>query len=89
MSWSVNAIGKPKAVAEKTEKDFVQSHVCDEPEETVRQAARAAIAAALAGNTNPAVAVQVTASGHMGKNDIGEAYNDLSIHIAPIYGFVE
>lgn len=61
MSWSVGAVGKPKAVAESVEKQFAAS-TCQEPEETVRQAARAAIAAALAAQREDS-AVQVIASG--------------------------
>lgn len=63
MSWSVSAIGKPEAAARSIEDQFASSK-CAEPEETVRQSARATIAASLAAQ-RPDLVVHVTASGHM------------------------
>lgn len=62
MSWSVQGIGKAPAVALAIDKQFTSSGPCAEPEETVRQAARAAIAAALTAQ-KPEAVIQVTAQG--------------------------
>ena len=86
MSWSVSAIGKPAAVAAKVQKD-ISAYKCVDPEEGVKQAAGAAIAAAL-GAQNPSSAVKVEASGH--QSGTGEtAVNTLKIEVTPVYGFVE
>lgn len=67
---------------------------CNEPEETVRQAALAVIAAAIAAQ-DPASAVKVSASGSQSEKydsngqRTGVFTNSLSISIEPLYGFVE
>jgi hypothetical protein len=45
MSWSVSAIGKPAAVAEKLAGDFARIPPMQEPEETGKKAAETAVAA--------------------------------------------
>jgi len=91
MSWSVTAIGKPAAVAAAIESQFAQSK-CAEPEESIRQSARAAIAAALAAQS-PSTAVKVSAYGSQstfyktGQPD--GVTNNLSITIEPQQNFVE
>jgi hypothetical protein len=93
MSWSVAGIGKAPAVAEKIEKDFTNASPCSEPEETARQAARAVIAAALAGQ-DPSRVVSVNANGSMSNSadwpsTVAKISNSLSITVQPQYGFVE
>jgi hypothetical protein len=86
MSWSVSAVGKPAAVAAKVQADL-NAYKCVDPEEGVKQAAGAAIAAAL-GAQRADSAVKVEASGHQSGG--GEtASNTLRIVVEPIYGFVE
>lgn len=96
MSWSVSVVGKLPAVKAAVEAQFTDPRsVCAEPEETVRQAARAAIAAALQAQREDSV-VRVTAGGSMintynkETGSWGAPYsNHLEIHIEPLYGFVE
>ena len=45
MSWSVSAIGKPAAVAEKLAGEFARIPAMQEPEETGKNAAATAVAA--------------------------------------------
>ena len=93
MSWSVNAIGKPPAVAAKIAADLNQ-YKCIEPEETVKQAVGAAIAAALAAQS-PIGVVRVVGGGNQyteygpdGKTVLS-IRNTLDIKVEPLYGFVE
>ena len=92
MSWSVSAIGKPAAVAVKVQADL-NAYKCIDPEEGVKQAASAAIVAALAAQAE-ASCVRVEASGHQsdvygpGAVKTG-VQNTLRIVVEPIYGFVE
>lgn len=91
MSWSVHGVGKSAAVAALIEKQFTSAGPCAEPEETVRQAARATIAAALAGQEG---AVQVSASGSQSstynEGNWGPPHtNTLVIQINPLVGFAE
>jgi hypothetical protein len=93
MSWSVGGIGKAKALAAKIENDFANTTACAEPEETVRQAARAVIAAALAGQ-HESKAIKVSASGSMSNyaewpSTEAKVSNSLTITVEPQYGFVE
>lgn len=94
MSWSVSAVGKPAAVSASIERQFASTS-CAEPEETVRQAARVVVAAAIAAQ-RPDCAVQVSASGSMSTSyneDLktwGAPFtNQLSITVQPLYGFLE
>jgi hypothetical protein len=90
MSWSVSAIGKASAVASSIAKQFSGSP-CQEPEETVRQAAARTIAAAIEAQ-DPNCAVKVIASGSMGFKDYSDKtgpYNNVSIVVEPLHGFVE
>lgn len=94
MSWSVSATGKAAPVAAEVEKQFALGH-CMEPEETVRQAARALIAAALAAQTDPVSAVKVQAAGSQSQkyDKDGKATNlftnNLSITVENLWGFIE
>ncbi len=90
MSWSISAIGKAQAVASGMAKQFAVPQ-CQEPEETVRQAAAHVIAVSLA-SQDPNIAVKVSASGSMGFKDYSAKtgpYNNVSIVIEPLHGFVE
>lgn len=91
MSWSVNAVGKPAAVAAKLAIDFSRI-TCSEPEQTIKNHVAESVAVALA-VFPPNYAVRVLASGSQGCPDSSKApeekYNQLSVSIEPIYGFVE
>lgn len=90
MSWSVGAVGKAPKVAEKLAGQFAGIK-CAEPEETIKNHAAAAVAAALAAFPEEA-AVSVSANGSQyvpdSKNP-GIAINSLNLKIEQIYGFVE
>ena len=88
MSWSVAAIGKPAAVRAAIADQFAKGGKCAEPEETVRLEAAAMMDAALAGQTDPAKAVKVSASGSMSQSGTTIS-NSLSVSVEPLYGFVE
>ncbi len=93
MSWSVQAVGKPSRVAEVIENAFSQGSVCAEPEESVRQAARATIAAAVAAQ-RPDVPVRVSASGSMSQTHKDGKWgppvtSNLTISVEPLHGYVE
>lgn len=90
MSWSVSAIGKPAAVAEKLAAEFVK-YKCLEPEETIKSHVANAVAAALAAFPLNSV-VEVSASGSQSRAETGPpvlATNQLTVTIKPIFGFVE
>ena len=94
MSWSVNAIGKSSAVLAAIEDQFEKQPVCMEPEESVRQAARLAIKAAVGGMpASSAVLVQASGSQSTKYDPQGKATaeftNELNVKIHPQYGFVE
>lgn len=82
-SWSVSACGKPAAVAVKIQSD-INAYKCIDPEESVKQAAGAAIAAALAAQPEGAH-VQVIARG----SQTADYENFLTIEVKPMFGFVE
>jgi hypothetical protein len=83
MSWSVSATGKAPAVASKIAAEISRSK-CIEPEEGVKQAVGAALAAALAAQ-DPEQTVKVSASGHQG-GDAGSGTkisNTLHVSVEP------
>lgn len=97
MSWSVSAIGKKAAVAASIEKQFASTQ-CSEPEESVRQKARALIAATLAASTSDVV--KVDASGSASSTPVyaedqktvtawKQTDQTLRLSIEPMWGFVE
>lgn len=80
MSWSVGGSGKAGEVLAAIERQFETSGPCMEPEETVRQAARGAIKAALEAQGSD-VTVNMNAYGSQGKmND--SVMNSLNITIS-------
>lgn len=90
MSWSVNAIGKPAAVAAKLAKDFANIK-CIEPEESIKNQVAATIAVALSVYP-PTVVVNVAANGSQFTPDStkpSELQNTLTVKLEPMYGFVE
>lgn len=94
MSWSVSAVGKPRAVAAKLAEDFNRIK-CSEPEESIKNSAASAIAAALSAMPDE-YAVRVEANGSQspfyGKDQRvvpGKFLNNLSVRLDPLYGFVE
>ena len=91
MSWSVGAIGKAPAVRDCIATQFANGSPCKEPEEAIRQAAKATIDTALAA-ISPDYAVEVNASGSMSLTDWNDpskgGANTLTIQITPKYGFV-
>jgi len=85
MSWSVAASGKASAVAARIEEDFSKLSACVDPEEGVKQAARDAIAVALAAQ-DPATVVKVSAFGSQSTDHkTGSVRNQLSVFIEPEY----
>ena len=87
MSWSINAVGKPAAVA-KSCREQISGYKCAEPEEAVRQMIVEAIEAACKG-FNDSTLVRVNANGSMYTADGASQYNSASLTIEPILGFVE
>lgn len=93
MSWSVSAVGRPKAVAAKIAKDIV-AITCPEPEQTIKQSVATAIAAALE-HYPEGYAVSVSASGSQSPGYDSEKHtpqgllNSLTVSISPLYGFVD
>jgi hypothetical protein len=90
MSWAINAVGKPAAVAAKLAKDFA-SIKCPEPEESIKAKLAEAVALALAAFP-PQLAVRVEASGSQyspNANKPTEFQNNFKIDFSVIYGFVE
>lgn len=92
MSWSLNIIGKPAAVAVKV-RESLASNKCVEPEEAIRTAVCGAVVVALEAYP-PAQVVQVEAFGSQSTpsgaaDKAGQHVNSLSLKIVPLYGFVE
>lgn len=93
MSWSVNAVGRPQAVAAKIKKDLA-AITCSEPEETIKNAISSVIATAVEAYPE-SYAVSVSASGSQGPGydpdktgaPMGQV-NNLHVNISPLYGFV-
>lgn len=92
MSWSVNALGKPAAVAAKLAEDFTRISLMREPEETGRQAAAKAIAAIVPAYPDNFV-VRVECSGGQYTPDSSKApdkhVNSLTIKIETLGPIVE
>lgn len=93
MSWSVSAVGRVGAVAQKVEKD-IAAIKCSEPEETIKNGIGGIIAHALAAYPQ-SYAVTVSASGSQSPNyDPSNpgvrsgVINSLNVSISPLYGFV-
>jgi hypothetical protein len=92
LSWSVSAIGKPGPVAAKVAQEL-STFRCVDPEEGIKQAAGAAIKAALEAQDSNS-AVRVSAGGHQNQQYGSDGkptsiQNTLSITVEPVYGFVE
>jgi len=87
MSWSVSAFGKARAVEQAIEKQFTNSGICREPEETIRQAVRSIIKTSLA-PLHESCVVRVEGSGSMW-NPSGGDINSVSLRIQPEQGFIE
>lgn len=80
MSWSVNAIGSAKAVAQKAAQDLDAFHTA-EPEETIKNKAKELIVAACEGLGDSGI--MVTGSGSQAMNyqtgEVTTVYFDLKI----------
>jgi hypothetical protein len=90
MSWSFSATGRPGAVAAKAAADLAKLK-CVEPEETIKNKVLEIIATSLA-TFPPSSVVQVEAGGHQStrlQDAFGVVFNQLSLTIKPLYGFVE
>lgn len=87
MSWSVSAVGRPKAVAEKIAADLKRI-TCVEPEEQIKNKLGEAIALALAAFPAES-AVSVEMNGSQYSPGPGVASNTFSVSLKPIYGFLE
>lgn len=91
MSWSVSAVGKPKAVAAAIAAQAANNK-CKEPEEGIKSTVVEIVATAC--NAMPeGSAVEVTASGSMQCVDYNDPSkgntNQLTVSIKPLFGFVE
>jgi hypothetical protein len=86
MSWGVNRIGRAVPLAAKVAEDLNRIK-CIDPEESIKQAAGALIAAALAAQ-GPGIVVKLEAAGHQSGSG-SELSNTLTISLQPVYGFVE
>lgn len=84
MSWSFNAIGTPKGVAAKIQKELDKS-LCFGPEEDARLAIMKA-AQVLALSTKGDNAVKVEASGHSSSNG-DYCTQNAKLNVEPVYGF--
>lgn len=86
MSWSIYALGKPEAVAKKIRDDGDKITYLQGDEKVIKEKAidlLETITKAYVGG-----AVTVAANGHAGVN--GETkYQNLSISVAPLNGFIE
>lgn len=95
MSWSVSAVGKPAAVAASIESQFASYGTCPEPEETAKQLVRQTIASLASGHSKPGTIIKVTASGSQSNSYDGpgaplrDVYNNLSVSVETLFGFVE
>lgn len=88
MSWSVDLIGKPGAVA-KSLADRAKQNPCREPEETIRQQVMGALGIALAAFPENQ-AVKVSAAGSQSGPDAdGKSTHNLSVKLEQLYGFIE
>ena len=90
MSWSANMVGKPKAVAAKLAREL-SWFKCEEPEESIKNAVSAALAAALAAFP-PDLPVSIVANGSQQVTDVNkpaELQNYLYVELKPLYGFIE
>ena len=89
MSWSVAANGKQPAVKAEIARQFENGGKCSEPEETVRQAAKAVVLAAI-NATDASYPIKVSASGSQ-SGDYGKRIfsNSLTITIEPIWSWLE
>ena len=89
MSWSVESIGKPAAVARNLAQQF-SSIVCSEPEETIKNTVAQAVDVALkAYPSDVPVEVRARGSQFISSDKPGMATNQLHVEINPVYGFVE
>lgn len=91
MSWSFNAIGKPKAVLEKARLELTESaYKCPEPEESARKQVYEILKLLLPSYPSTA-AVKIEASGSQYTPDlkVSENINQLKLDIQPLYGFIE
>ncbi len=88
MSWSVSAIGRAPAVGAAIEKQF-EGGKCAEPEESIRQSARALIAASIAAQDSAKI-LKVMANGHQSTSGDKVVSNSLNISVEPQqWNFVE
>lgn len=95
MSWSLSAIGKPKAVLESIAGTIHNHSVMAEPEETLYQQVGALILATVA-SLPENTPVKVEASGYQHSTYVAAANaysanptNTVKLTIEPIFGFLE
>ena len=89
MSWSVAAHGKQPAVRAEIARQFEVGGKCFEPEESIRQAAKATVLAAIDG-TDPSYPIKVSVYGSQGGDYSKKIYsNSLTLSIEPMYNWLE
>jgi len=89
MSWSVNAFGKPQAVAAKLATEFAKITYLTGPEAGLKDAAAEIVAKALEANTNKTSVVKVDCSGSGSNHPADGSAQTLKIEVSPIWGFTE
>ena len=87
MSWSVSAVGKPKAVAADIESQFQSMSACTQPEETAKHHVRTAIAILLAYQSDQSP-VKVSANGSQGQEGT-KFTNTVNFQFESLHRFLE
>ncbi len=87
MSWSVSAHGKVTAVRKAIAKQFETSGPCSQPEESIRQSAKAIIDAAL--DVDPKTVADVSAAGSMSTDTGVVRSHSLTIKVDTKWGFLD
>lgn len=91
MSWSVAAVGRAQAVANrlKAERERMTGQ-CAEPEESIKNSVLDSMVAA-ASVFPPNTAIEASAAGSQMAPDLtkpGERYNTMYVKLQPVYGFI-
>lgn len=87
MSWSVSAMGKAAAVAQKVAADL-ERQKCPEPEQAIKTKLGEVAAMALAALPDNTY-VKVEGGGHQNAENHGKFVNAFKIEVTPLYGFIE
>ena len=89
MSWSVQAVGKPEAVATKLANDFQRITYLGKEEASLKDAVAELVAKVLALNTRKDALINVQANGSGSTHPADGSQQTVSLSISSLYGFVE